>query len=297
MVKSFHMQRRFLAVDHLCSSQMRKIFFYFIWLFCVLSLTTIFMTSICSAESISQPLREKSMPKGQLLDSTLFNNQEITPYIRLAILNVQLSQIENFKRVALHNVQSTLNQEDDVLGFYSLSKKDDSKQIFVFEIYKDEVAYKAHLLSPHYNQFVIKAGSMIENKALYETAPVKLARKPTSLPDHFYIRIAELHIKPKDLNAYKMAVIEEIEASIEKEPGVFAIYAVSLKDAPNQLHFLEFYADEQAYQQHRESSHFQKYLTVTKPMIKSLKSFEVESIALGEKTIHSSAIEITKSVQ
>lgn len=294
MVKSFHMQRCFLTVDHFCSSQMKKILFYFIWLFCVLSLTIIFKTSICFAESISQPLREKSMSKGQSSNSILFNNQEIIPYIRLAILNVQPSQIENFKSIAMNNVQSTLNQEDDVMGFYSFIQKEDPKQIFVFEIYKDEAAYQAHLLSPHYKQFVMNVSSMIENRVLYETVPVKLARKPTSLPAHFYIRIAELNLKPKDLNAYKMAVIEEIEASIEKEPGVFAIYSVALKDDPNQLHFLEFYADEQAYQQHRESPHFQKYLTLTKPMIKSLKSFEVESIALGEKTIHSSAIETTK---
>lgn len=103
-----------------------------------------------------------------------------------------------------------------------------------------------------------------------------------------------LDIDPAQLEAYKAAVTEEIEASIRLEPGVLAIYSVALKDNPGHLRFLEFYANEQAYLMHRESPHFKKYLAVTKPMIKALRLFEAEPIRLGLKAATQASVEITQ---
>ena len=46
------------------------------------------------------------------------------------------------------------------------------------------------------------------------------------------VRIAELGIDLDQLTAYKAALKEEIAASIRLEPGVLALYAVSVKDHP-----------------------------------------------------------------
>src|SRR6516165_12348333 len=75
-----------------------------------------------------------------------------------------------------------------------------------------------------------------------------------------YVRIAELEIDPARLDAYKASVKEEMEASVRVEPGVLAIYAVAEKDNPTRLRFFEIYADEAAYNTHRESAHFKKYV-------------------------------------
>ena len=45
--------------------------------------------------------------------------------------------------------------------------------------------------------------------------------------------IAELEIEPDSL--YKNALREEIEASIRIEPGVLTLYAVAVRDQPNQI--------------------------------------------------------------
>ena len=47
------------------------------------------------------------------------------------------------------------------------------------------------------------------------------------------VRIAELDIDPVQLDAYKLALKEEIETSIRVEPGVLTLYAVSLKEVLN----------------------------------------------------------------
>ncbi len=52
------------------------------------------------------------------------------------------------------------------------------------------------------------------------------------------IRIAELEIDPAQMAAYSAAVKEEMEESIRVEPGVLALYAVSIKGQPNHLQIL-----------------------------------------------------------
>ena len=55
------------------------------------------------------------------------------------------------------------------------------------------------------------------------------------------VRIAELEIDPGQLDAYKLALKEEIETSIRVEPGVLTLYAVSLKEHPEQIRLFETY--------------------------------------------------------
>jgi quinol monooxygenase YgiN len=98
-----------------------------------------------------------------------------------------------------------------------------------------------------------------------------------------YVRIAELEIDPAQLDAYKAAVKEEMEASVRVESGVLAIYAVAEKDSPSKLRFFEMYADEAAYNSHRESAHFKKYAAITKDMIRSRKLIETVPIQLSDK--------------
>lgn len=97
------------------------------------------------------------------------------------------------------------------------------------------------------------------------------------------VRIAELVIDPSQLDAYKAAVKEEMQAAVQSEPGVLAIYAVAEKDHPATLHFFEIYASESAYRAHIQSPHFKKYVSVTQPMIRSRKLIETLPVQLSAK--------------
>jgi quinol monooxygenase YgiN len=97
------------------------------------------------------------------------------------------------------------------------------------------------------------------------------------------VRLAELEIDPAQLNNYKAALREEIETSIRVEPGVLTLYAVSVKDHPNQIRLFEMYRDQASYQAHLQTPHFKKYKTRTQQMVKSLTLIETEPILLGSK--------------
>jgi quinol monooxygenase YgiN len=97
------------------------------------------------------------------------------------------------------------------------------------------------------------------------------------------VRIAELEIDAAQIDAYRIALKEEIETSIRIEPGVLTLYAVSVKGQPNQIRIFEIYKDEAAYESHLQTPHFKKYKAETQGMVKSLKLIETEPILLGRK--------------
>ena len=97
------------------------------------------------------------------------------------------------------------------------------------------------------------------------------------------IRLAKLIIDSSQLENYKAALKEEIETSVRVEPGVLSLYAVSEQGNPTHITIFEIYANEEAYNAHRETPHFKKYKNSTKEMVKSLELTEVNPIVLGAK--------------
>ena len=97
------------------------------------------------------------------------------------------------------------------------------------------------------------------------------------------VRLAELEIEPSQIENYKAALREEIDASIHLEPGVLTLNAVALKDNPTHVRIFEIYADAASYRAHLETPHFKKYKATTQGMVKSLKLLETDPIILGAR--------------
>ena len=98
-----------------------------------------------------------------------------------------------------------------------------------------------------------------------------------------YVRVAEIEIDAAQLEPYKAAVKEQIEAAVRLEPGVLALYSVVDKRNPAHVFVFEMYADVEAYKAHLGTAHFKKYKTITQDMVKSLKLRDTEPILLGAK--------------
>jgi len=97
------------------------------------------------------------------------------------------------------------------------------------------------------------------------------------------VRLAKLVIDSTQLESYRAALKEEIEASVRLEPGVLTLYAVAEKDNPTHITILEIYADTNAYKSHLQTPHFIKYKTDTKEMVKSLELIESTPLIPGMK--------------
>jgi quinol monooxygenase YgiN len=98
-----------------------------------------------------------------------------------------------------------------------------------------------------------------------------------------YVRVAEIEIDSAQLEPYKAAVKEQIEAAVRLEPGVLALYSVADEENPAHIFVFEMYADVDAYKAHLETAHFKKYKATTQNMVKSLKLRDTVPILLGAK--------------
>ena len=92
------------------------------------------------------------------------------------------------------------------------------------------------------------------------------------------IRISEIEIDSIYLQEYINILQVESKASIQKEPGVIAIFPMYQKESPTQIRILEIYANHAAYEDHIKSPHFQEYKSGTLKMVKSLKLIDMNSI-------------------
>ena len=97
------------------------------------------------------------------------------------------------------------------------------------------------------------------------------------------VRMAKLQIDSAQLENYKAALKEGVEAAIRLEPGVLTLFAVYEKNNPTHVTVLEVYADQDAYKSHLQTPHFKKYKSTTKDMVKSLELIESVPIALSSK--------------
>jgi quinol monooxygenase YgiN len=98
-----------------------------------------------------------------------------------------------------------------------------------------------------------------------------------------YLQLAEIEIVPAQLDAYKAAAKEQIEAAIRLEPGVLVLYSVSEKDRPTHIKVFEIYRNAEAYRAHLQTAHFKKYKAATETMVRSLKLVRTVPVMLGAK--------------
>jgi quinol monooxygenase YgiN len=97
------------------------------------------------------------------------------------------------------------------------------------------------------------------------------------------VRIALIEVDSNQINSYNNFLREEIEASIQKEPGVLTLYAVAEKENPERVILFETYSDSSQYKQHLTTSHFQKYKQGTLPMVTHLELIETRPILYHRK--------------
>jgi len=96
--------------------------------------------------------------------------------------------------------------------------------------------------------------------------------------DGMIVRIAKIEVEPNYLDEYLVFLKENGEASLEKEKGVISLFAMQDKEKPNLISIVEIYKDQETYQQHIKTAHFQKYKTGTIKMVKKLELIDMDAV-------------------
>ena len=62
--------------------------------------------------------------------------------------------------------ENSLSREEDCLQFDVCNDPDDPQRVFLYEVYRDEDAFRRHLESAHFNDFDAATSAWIESKTV-----------------------------------------------------------------------------------------------------------------------------------
>ena len=98
--------------------------------------------------------------------------------VRLAEVEVDHAHLNTYKAALRREIEASVRAEPGVLTLYAVSIRDQPARILIFETYADEVAYKAHLETPHFKKYKTTTQAMVKSLRLIETEPIMLGTKP-----------------------------------------------------------------------------------------------------------------------
>src|SRR2546423_8733987 len=88
------------------------------------------------------------------------------PYVRVAEIEIDPAQLEPYSAAAKEQIEAAVRLEPGVLALYSVADKEDRAHVFVFEMYADLQAYKAHLETAHFKQYKSTTQKMVKSLKL-----------------------------------------------------------------------------------------------------------------------------------
>ena len=188
-------------------------------------------------------------------------------------LGIQPGKTADYDRVGEHNITTSVGHEPGTLAMYSVKQKANPNMAYMVEVYADQSASEAHRASEPYKAFLKASPTLLtDHKKPYRLTPQFLGDRRVKQTPKTRTNFVSVTVKPGQNDAFRAVVMPEMAQSMKVEPGVLAIYAATAQNNPSQWYFFEVYADEAAYQAHRQSPHFQDYLKRTSELLQD-KSF------------------------
>jgi quinol monooxygenase YgiN len=104
--------------------------------------------------------------------------QDNNPYVRIAKIVVDSSQLENYKAAVKEHAVAAVSKEPGVLTLYAVYDKVQPTNVTVFEIYASVDAYKLHIQTAHFLKYKTTVKDMVKSLVLTDVVPIALEAKP-----------------------------------------------------------------------------------------------------------------------
>ena len=225
----------------------------------------------------------KSLSPALLAGVLIAMSAHAEPIFNTFELGVQADKAAIYNEVSKRTVSQSIASEPGTLAMYSVKRSDNPEMAYMIEVYADDAAYKTHLASPQYKTFIEQSPTILTgHKVRIELTPIYLGdkAKPVVLDENTVVNFGHVTVNAKDAAAYRKIVMSEMKESVDKEPGVLAIYAGTTKAEPDTWYFFEIYANEVAVQQHRQAPHFKTYLEASQGMLTDRAFSKVSPVIL-----------------
>jgi quinol monooxygenase YgiN len=83
--------------------------------------------------------------------------------VRLAELEIDATQLENYKAALKEEIETSIRIEPGVLSLSAVAVKDNPAQIRILEVYANETAYRSHLETLHFKKYKALTLNMVKS--------------------------------------------------------------------------------------------------------------------------------------
>ena len=202
------------------------------------------------------------------------------------IFELGVKEIEKNAYVAVgkNNITKSVLNDEGTLGMYLVQEKENPNMTYMFEVYQDEKSYQEHIKSEQYKEFLRQSPTILTNhKKKIQVVPEYMGDKKFVQTRNTRVNYVTVDVKEGFNDAFREIVLDEMKQSIKKEEGVYVIYAATATGNSNKWYFFEIYENEKAYQKHRKTAHFKKYIEQTENIIENKEFINIEGVKLLNK--------------
>ena len=199
-------------------------------------------------------------------------------------LGIKEGEKNAYVAVGKNNITKSVLNDKGTLGMYLVQEKENPNMTYMFEVYEDEKSYQEHIKSEQYKEFLRQSPTILTNhKKKIQVMPEYMGDKKFVQTRNTRVNYVTVDVKEGFNDAFREIVLDEMKQSIKKEEGVYVIYAATAIGNPNKWYFFEIYENEKAYQKHRKTAHFKKYIEQTENIIENKEFINIEGIKLLNK--------------
>jgi len=199
-------------------------------------------------------------------------------------LGIKEGEKNLYVAVGKNNITKSVLNDKGTLGMYLVQEKENANMTYMFEVYEDEKSYQEHIKSEQYKEFLRQSPTILTNhKKKIQVMPEYMGDKKFVQTRNTRVNYVIVDVKEGFNDAFREIVLDEMKQSLKKEEGVYVIYAATAKENPDKWYFFEVYENEKAYQKHRKTAHFKKYIEQTENIIENKEFINIEGIKLLNK--------------
>jgi len=97
--------------------------------------------------------------------------------VLVAEIEIDPSQLENFKAAAKEDGETAIRVEPGCLAFNVMYENDNPGHIRFLEVYTDADAFKAHLETAHFKKYAATTKDMVKSRKPIDSVPMTLLVK------------------------------------------------------------------------------------------------------------------------
>lgn len=194
-----------------------------------------------------------------------------TPIFKITKLNIAENDRSEYIREAEKNMHDSIPAEEGTLLIGSGYDDAQGGDNYEVELFRNKGAEDLHIAESHVDDFAEVIDKIATSKKVIDLKPEVItthAQKAlNSYADNFVMRLVKVEVKKGNEEAFAHSIKKEITTSIASEPGMEIMMSGTNKENPNEWYFVEVYANDQAYDNHVQTPHYEKYIEETDGMV------------------------------